>query len=652
MTIDDTQQPNRTRIPGVKRDRIRVPAIIDDVEDWICVQMQIPDNDEYIRMFYDLFDTWLGMWFNYQRDAVQGGARTAKIWRTARETIILENCTGDVIMSGCNPTPVGSIVMWPAAASIPDHWLICNGQALLQASYPDLYAIIGVTYGTGDLDGQFQLPDFRGRSPIGAGIQDGQTVIHSVGGGYGDDKATLAKANLPTHEHDLLVKNSSAAGTTARIMASSGAGSNATQQTEDGTNDGLEAEPFNIIHPVLGTTFIIRVENEDCTEEVIAGPPGPPGPIGPTGPAGQNGECEDCEIPPPKEQEGEIDPPPGEPGNPKRCQVAQGVVDSILDNYFVPLLEFYVEQFEDLERAPEEVIEALIKTLQGMPTAIIFPPAIIALIGTLGGALLTAYINSIGAYAAIAYLQDIIDGVNDSENRELWYCDLYNAVGSDGNIDVQVWEEFLGRVGARSGIPHDDLAVFLENNIPLYIARTEAFISTGGSFDCTTCDGVLCPEEYREWESIAAAEVEGWTGVNGSVDVTGWEGDTTEIADVTYTTARVANGRWTMTTNSGVAEGIGVRRVFDPPCMVDRIISIGTKNHTNRVRRFCAVKRASDGVWQVAMNTNNTGIVNTVFNSGGNFDPALLITEAVWLYISERSGTMVLTIASSQVNTD
>lgn len=649
MTQDQNAQ-HRPKVPGIKTNRLKVPGIVDDVTDWICVQMNIPDDDDYIRQFYDLFDDYLGWWFNYHRDTVQGGARTAKIWRLARQTIQLDNCTGSVTVDACNPTPIGSILIWPKRDTIPASWLPCEGQALSATTYADLFAAIGYTYGGSE--GTFLLPDMRGRSPIHTGqVGSGQTYVEA--NEYGSEQRTLLAANLPPHQHNILAKDNTGLAANARVAAAGGTGSDSTKITQDGSANGLTSTPFDIVHPVLAMTFVIRVANDDCEYPTIQGEQGPPGAIGPQGPPGTNGICEECGTPPPGEDGGEIDPPPGEPGDNKRCAVAQGVVDSLIDNYYKPLLEFYIQQFDVIENSPEEVIDALIKTLQGASPAIIWPPIIIQLIGTLGSALLAAYISSVGAAAAIGYLQDIIDGLDDTDNRELWYCDLYNAVGTDGDIDAAVWNEFVERVGSRSGIPHADLYTYLLNNIPLYIARVEAYVSEGGAFDCTTCAGELCDEEYRQWVSVAVEPLAGWSGVNGSLDTSSWEGDTTEIGDVTYSASRVANGSWRMQVPANVTAGFGVRRVFDPPCLVDRLFSTGTKNHTNRVRRICVVKRADDGIWQVAMNTNNTGVVNTVYNSGGNFDPPLLISEAMWLYISERSaGDLIMTLGTSQVNTD
>ena len=58
-------------------------------------------------------------------------------------------------------TPVGSIIA-VAGNITPDGYLHCNGAEILTAVYPELFAVIGYTYG-GDGTTVFRLPDLRGR---------------------------------------------------------------------------------------------------------------------------------------------------------------------------------------------------------------------------------------------------------------------------------------------------------------------------------------------------------------------------------------------------------------------------------------------------------------------------------------------------------
>ena len=56
-------------------------------------------------------------------------------------------------------------------ATIPDKYLLCNGQEIAQADYPELYAVIGsLPVCQSDTDGMFKVPDLRGEFLRGAGV--------------------------------------------------------------------------------------------------------------------------------------------------------------------------------------------------------------------------------------------------------------------------------------------------------------------------------------------------------------------------------------------------------------------------------------------------------------------------------------------------
>lgn len=56
--------------------------------------------------------------------------------------------------------PVGSMVVWPGNSYPPTGYLLANGQAVSQATYATLYALITTTFNTGgEGTGNFRLPN-------------------------------------------------------------------------------------------------------------------------------------------------------------------------------------------------------------------------------------------------------------------------------------------------------------------------------------------------------------------------------------------------------------------------------------------------------------------------------------------------------------
>jgi len=66
-----------------------------------------------------------------------------------------------ISVSGNESVPVGTLAKWPTATP-PSGWLARDGSAISRTTYADLFAVIGVMYGSGDGSTTFALPDDLG----------------------------------------------------------------------------------------------------------------------------------------------------------------------------------------------------------------------------------------------------------------------------------------------------------------------------------------------------------------------------------------------------------------------------------------------------------------------------------------------------------
>lgn len=93
---------------------------------------------------------------------------------------------------------VGEIRM-TASPMVPEGWALCNGQTLQINENQLLFSLIGTIYG-GDGVNTFQVPDMRGRVPIGNGTSKAG-ITYPIGQSGGTETVTLINANLPAHTH-------------------------------------------------------------------------------------------------------------------------------------------------------------------------------------------------------------------------------------------------------------------------------------------------------------------------------------------------------------------------------------------------------------------------------------------------------------------
>lgn len=91
-------------------------------------------------------------------------------------------------------------------------WLPCDGRSLPVAQNQALYSLIGFNYGGSGAN--FNIPDLRGRIPIGAGTGPTGNLYQLAHSG-GTETVTLTSTQVPTHTHQFNM--SQAAGTSPAL---------------------------------------------------------------------------------------------------------------------------------------------------------------------------------------------------------------------------------------------------------------------------------------------------------------------------------------------------------------------------------------------------------------------------------------------------
>lgn len=156
--------------------------------DYICRRVFIPNSVDWIAIVSGcLLD--LIYPYNFEQYGTATPAETAAIFAVMFDEYSLDGM--------CRM--IGEIIPYAGATSPDLRWLACDGASLLRADYPDLFAVIGASYGAAD-GSHFNLPDLQGRTIVGTGSGTGLTP-RAIGDLFGQETHTLTTAEIAGHSH-------------------------------------------------------------------------------------------------------------------------------------------------------------------------------------------------------------------------------------------------------------------------------------------------------------------------------------------------------------------------------------------------------------------------------------------------------------------
>lgn len=157
--------------------------------------------------------------------------------------------------------PAGVVLMY-GVATAPTGFLLCDGSSQLRASFANLFTAIGTTYGSAD-GTHFNVPDFRGRAPVGTGTGTGggasgtglptggaALTARALAGWNGEETHTLTTPEIPAHTHTVNFTLNGGSG--GHVIGTAGA----TDDQVTGSTGG--GGSHNNIQPTMGISFIIK----------------------------------------------------------------------------------------------------------------------------------------------------------------------------------------------------------------------------------------------------------------------------------------------------------------------------------------------------------------------------------------------------------
>jgi microcystin-dependent protein len=127
-----------------------------------------------------------------------------KSWM-ASEKLTASDLNASFAVLDANSAKPGMIVAFGGpTATAPAGWLPCDGHEVSRTDPKTaaLYSVIGTVWGAGDKATTFNLPDLRGRGPLGAGAGPGLTN-RELGTAVGEENHKLTVAEMPSHSHNL-----------------------------------------------------------------------------------------------------------------------------------------------------------------------------------------------------------------------------------------------------------------------------------------------------------------------------------------------------------------------------------------------------------------------------------------------------------------
>jgi len=158
--------------------------------DFICRRLLIPDGMDWLAIVTGALNELIYA-YNFEVDGTTSPEDTAAAFSVMFDHFCLDED------QECRM--IGEVVTFAGPTNPNVNWLPCDGASVLRTDYPDLFTVIGTTYGS--VDGtHFNVPDLRGRVIPGVGSGPGLST-YALGQVGGEETHVLTVGELASHNH-------------------------------------------------------------------------------------------------------------------------------------------------------------------------------------------------------------------------------------------------------------------------------------------------------------------------------------------------------------------------------------------------------------------------------------------------------------------
>jgi microcystin-dependent protein len=176
---------------------------------------------------------------------VSGDGSNGALYMDATGDLYWSDKSATVTKLNSSGIPTGVATLY-YGSTVPTGYLLCDGSAVSRTTYSTLFSVIGTTYGAGDGSTTFNIPDLRGRVPVGK--DSSQTEFDTLGETGGAKTHQLTIAEMPAHTHTGGGTSVKLGAVSAFIMDGSG---NTGSTGGDGAHNNLQ--PYQVTNYIIKT---------------------------------------------------------------------------------------------------------------------------------------------------------------------------------------------------------------------------------------------------------------------------------------------------------------------------------------------------------------------------------------------------------------